>query len=240
MAEEAQEAELRRYLLGSWEETPALDCQAIELRILSDPDFSEFLLALEDEIIDDYLAGRLSPKEAQQFHRRFAQGAADRVLRIEIARALRRNAPRTTRAPTTPFFWKVSAAAAALAAVLVSFNFWLPNDIVRFTLASAALRGDGALPRLDLGPDIAAVELELELDSTGYPAYAVSLNDADGRPLVAEESLAARPRGERSFVRLRVARDHLPPGDYVVSVSGVTGDGMHEPLGSYVFRVLPR
>ena len=236
MADEDREAEFRAYLLGDSSET---DSQAIELRIVSDPDFAELLLALEDEVIDDYLAGRLSPKEALQFDRRFAQGAADRVLRIELARELRRKAAPTRSTSTYPLFWKLSAAAAVLAAVVVSLNTWIWNDIARFQLDSASLRGDGSLPRINLGPDINTVELELELESGGYPTYTASLADADGRTLFTRDGLVAGPRGGRFFVRLRVARDQLPAGDYVLSLSGVTADGQREPLATYVFRVRP-
>ncbi|HBR57998.1 MAG TPA: hypothetical protein DEA22_11115, partial [Blastocatellia bacterium] len=50
--------ELRRFLLGLVESES--EREAIELRLLQDPDFLEELEASEDDIIEDYVDGSLS------------------------------------------------------------------------------------------------------------------------------------------------------------------------------------
>jgi hypothetical protein len=58
----------RCYLLGILDEPQQ---QELEQRLLTDETFSEELKIVEDELIDDYLAGRLTPAEREQFELHF-------------------------------------------------------------------------------------------------------------------------------------------------------------------------
>jgi len=60
--------EMRSYLLGTLDKDQRVQ---FEERILSDPSVYEELLAAEEELIDEYVAGDLSAKEQQQFDQHF-------------------------------------------------------------------------------------------------------------------------------------------------------------------------
>lgn len=76
----------RRYLLGLL----GVDGQeSVEIRMLSDARFLEEMEISEDELIDDYLGGELSPPERESFERYFL-AAPDHRLRLRQGQALRR------------------------------------------------------------------------------------------------------------------------------------------------------
>lgn len=77
---------IRRYLLG----TPTADeQQGIELRLLTDPAFFDELSAREDELVDEYASGLLTPAERASFETVFL-AAPERRQKLQFALALRR------------------------------------------------------------------------------------------------------------------------------------------------------
>lgn len=77
---------LRQYLLGT---LPEAARQPVEERLLTDRPFFEELLAAEDELIDEYLAGTLSPAAIESFTGHFLQ-SDERQSKLQFARAFRR------------------------------------------------------------------------------------------------------------------------------------------------------
>ena len=75
---------LTRYLLGEFSGVERAD---IEDRYLSERDLFDELLVAEDELIDDYVRGRLSPKDQESFEQDFLCTAA-RQERVKSSRAL--------------------------------------------------------------------------------------------------------------------------------------------------------
>jgi hypothetical protein len=92
-----------RYLLGDLTDDEQVE---VEDRAFADHQYMERMLAVEDDLIDNYLRGSLSERERSQFEKRFL--ASDhRRQKIEFARALaevssRRAAPADQEAP----FWE--------------------------------------------------------------------------------------------------------------------------------------
>ena len=79
--------ELRRFLLGLVESES--EREAIELRLLQDPDFLEELEASEDDIIEDYVDGSLSDEETEAFENNFIL-TKERVAKVNFAKIAER------------------------------------------------------------------------------------------------------------------------------------------------------
>lgn len=77
---------IRRYLLGA--SAPA-EAEQIERRLLADPAFYDEVSACEDELLDEYVGGRLAARERENFERVFL-AAPERRQRLRFALALRR------------------------------------------------------------------------------------------------------------------------------------------------------
>jgi hypothetical protein len=80
------EGEIREYLLGSLSETRK---EALEEQYLTDARSLERIEMVEDELIDDYLEGRLTPDERLKFQQVFLT-IDTRNEKLRLARALRK------------------------------------------------------------------------------------------------------------------------------------------------------
>lgn len=82
------------------------------------------------------------------------------------------------------------------------------------------------------------LQLNLERPSV-HNEYSASLETADGNPVWRKASFGSRPNAtelERVGLPPIPARD-LPPGDYVLFLSGKISGGDFEPVASYSFRI---
>lgn len=87
MKSNAEERDVvRLYLLGL---LPAAEQQPLEERLFTDDAFYEEILIAEDELIDQYLAGRVAPSERERFEEHFLT-TPERWQKLRFARALRR------------------------------------------------------------------------------------------------------------------------------------------------------
>lgn len=73
-----------RYLLGG---LPSEEQEDLEERYFSDPDLHEELRAASDDLIDDYLSGRLSADDRKRFEEYFLRSPRQR-RRLELVRAV--------------------------------------------------------------------------------------------------------------------------------------------------------
>jgi hypothetical protein len=150
---------LVRYLLGDLPEEAQVE---IETRAFQDQQYLRNIQAVESDLIDAYVQGRLSEGERQQFEGRFF-ASAERRRKVEFARALARVAPefaviekaaRPRRTPA-PAAWpsifdaflrrlgpavKYGLAAAAL--LIVIGGSWLIVESLRLRAQLAALRAE--------------------------------------------------------------------------------------------------
>ena len=62
------EAMIRRYLLGDLTQD---ELEALELRLLGDADFLHWVSLMEEELVDEYVGGRLSSEERKKFESSF-------------------------------------------------------------------------------------------------------------------------------------------------------------------------
>jgi len=82
---ESQKTALRRYLLGS---APEDERESVEQALLADENLYEELLAIEDELIDQYVWGQLPEPERTSFLQ-YLDALPDHKERLEFAQALR-------------------------------------------------------------------------------------------------------------------------------------------------------
>lgn len=82
-----QNTQLRRYLL---DELPADEQQLIEERLLIDNDYLEQMLIVEEDLIDDYSAGKLSPQQQTNYQKLFLASPEGRQ-KLQISRVLKKH-----------------------------------------------------------------------------------------------------------------------------------------------------
>jgi len=137
----APETEQRiiRYVLGQLT-SPELD--EVEDRLMADEAFFEQVEAVEAEVCDDYVAGRLSTADRAAFDARLP-GNAGLQRRVAFARALAASASHGT--GITTWWW---AAAAALI-VTIAGAMWFTRDrsATAPTIASGPASGSAPMPQ---------------------------------------------------------------------------------------------
>src|SRR5215213_8421894 len=92
MKEPKQETEIRRYLLGELSDS---EREHVEERLISDGDYKEEVLTVEEELLEDYLAGVLSPPERELFHKNYLSAPLQKQ-KLRIAQALGKYAAQTS------------------------------------------------------------------------------------------------------------------------------------------------
>lgn len=119
-----QEKKLMHYLLGELSEAERAELEDL---YLVDQDFFDRLLAAEDDLIDDYVQGRLSKKESRLFEENFLT-SPERRDRVRAARALSRFVEAN----------QVARAKASLPARMLSY-FKVGSTAMRFAVSAAML-----------------------------------------------------------------------------------------------------
>lgn len=245
--------EIRHYLLGDLSEEAR---RRVEERLLTEENFLEELTLAEEELLDDYVAGRLAAAERPGFEQHFLS-TEERRRQLRFARALGRYAsahagrrPRPARGDSLRAFWgglnwAVRAGFALGAVAVIAGALWLarpagpptPRTFAAITLtAGAGDRAEGALAakvRLPLGAD--ALKMTLTLPEGAPPATkyrAEMLNNKGGT-----EPLEVVGRDERT-VAVVVPGARLARGQYAVRLHAVGADGAERRVGgSYLFDV---
>lgn len=112
------ERRILRYVLG---QLTSPELEDVEDRLLADEAFFEQVEAVEAEVCDDYVAGRLSAADHAAFDARLP-GNAGLQRRVAFARALAASAPHASRMAT---WWWAAAAALVLA---TASAMWFARD----------------------------------------------------------------------------------------------------------------
>jgi hypothetical protein len=112
-----------------------------------------------------------------------------------------------------------------------------PVRIASFTLAAGLLRDQGGGSRQAIPPGTTLVRVALLLEGNEYGRYRVAVETAEGRRVWDAAELAPRRTRRGSAVAVLVPADRLPPGDYVLSLAGVTADGRVEDAAEYAVRI---
>jgi hypothetical protein len=201
---------LRGYLLGSASDEEA---DHIEEQYFARPEVLDQLTAVENDLIDEYVAGQLTPAEQELFDERYGDSPRRR-LRVAVSRRLRAEArdsrlpvaidshkPPSTVTNVWPLVVGVGVAAAAIVAIAV--NAWL----VRPTLPTAP-------PTASTPATPPPIRSESERPSPSQPhvppdtpstpsVVALALSPLHVRTAAAPATLSIPPGADRVVVRLQ-------------------------------------
>ena len=249
---------MRRYLLGTLDGDQKTQ---FEERILTEAGVYEELLVVEEELIDQYVAGDLSELERQHFESHFLI-TAERQKNLRFGKLLQKYAnshldlteespvqtfslPRTR---TRRWAW-VGIFAALLGCAGIIFVRGLVNKreaaSVQQTIPRVVvtlLPGSGGSTsansqRVIVSPRGAEVKLELELKNSTFRNYKSELF-RENTSLKISDELRMEAKGQQRVVPFTVTGEMLSPGDYQVKLSGVLDSGANEFIDNYSFRVI--
>lgn len=243
------DSDLRAYLLGQASET---DVERLEGRLLDDEETFEVCRGVEDDLFDDFVAGRLSPVERQQFLERYG----DQTGRVAFARALaRRTVGQPAGGGVIQRRWMPLAAAATL---IMAAAGWLlvresprtaapqntaqssvPAPIVATVILTLGTSRSASAPSaVTLPRDASAVELRVRLDPADrFDRYVMELRSSADRVAWHADDLRATPAGADLTLVGQAPASALPDGDYELAVRGARPDGSLDALGFVTLKV---
>lgn len=243
---------IKRYLLGSLAESRKTQ---LEQRLLNDAQLFEEVLIAEDELVDQYVTGRLSDDDKARFESHFLV-TPDRVRKIQFGRAFHRylelnDTPAlTTLKPLRNPFWYVwrPLLAFSLLLIVVLGSYWMwarkdassPHKTQVITLAAGGIRSSGtSFPRATISEDTSTIELRLVVPDIRHRSYKADIHGetTDIKDLISNQTL--EQNGEKSVVFSVEARQ-LPPDDYLMRLSGTDEAGQSEYIDSYRFGIAKR
>lgn len=96
--------------------------------------------------------------------------------------------------------------------------------------------GTGAPPILDLPSGTKKARIQLNLRDVDYTSYSVIIQSADGREIFKHDGLKSTGK-TRVSLALVVPAKRLVPGDYILTLKGVTQNGGVEDVSKSLFRV---
>ncbi|MFN7929796.1 MAG: hypothetical protein U0Y68_17995 [Blastocatellia bacterium] len=106
--------------------------------------------------------------------------------------------------------------------------------VLAFTLGGA-LRKAGDVQPIVILHGTKQVRLQIPLDGEDYPNYQIKLRSAGGASVLNQNLL--RPAPNKKVVAVLLPANKLSPGDYVLTLSGVTSANETEELQQHLFRV---
>ncbi len=247
---------IRAYLLGLSQEN---EQPPIEERLLTDDKFYEELLIAEDELIDEYLAGKLSAPDQKHFEEHFLI-TTERQQKLRFGRALKMyTADKGGVSVPSAHWWSPAKSflsfangfpALALGAgvlLLVLGVSWLAiknsnptpgssGNIVTAVLIPGVSRADGETTRVSIPADTDTLQLKLRLAQGDYEKYNVEIL-GQGTKVWTGTDLRAEQLPEGKFLVLNLPANTFKRDDYQVKLSGQLANGSVEDLASYSFRV---
>lgn len=242
--------DLRRWLLGL---LPEQESRVLEERLIIDSELYEELFIVEEELIDDYIAGRVSAAERAAFQSYF-MNSPERQEQFRIANALRVYIGDTKEteppAEVTPAVyanvsqsrsrWPLASISLLAAALVIVAMVWFA---VRLQPASTGrsmsvvltpggqTREGGTVQRITIPPDTDTLELDLKLTRNDFQKYRATLLNSDGSAVQINDNLSG------PTPRVSVKTQQTPPGEYQLKVDGLNADGSFESTDSYRFIV---
>jgi hypothetical protein len=241
---------IRQYLLGQL--TPELQ-QKVEERLLVEADLLEELEVDEDELIDEYLAGKLSTAERDSFERHF-MATAEREQKLRFAGTLKRyvtasakhdiSAPPVSSAVWNRQNWALRAIAAVVVVGIMAGVLWVyrnrtfsPPTFSTITLTIGSNnRAEGVRPivvKLPLPADALRIVLKLPEGETLTSRYHVRLTDEKGEIKDLEVT-----REDAQSISVVIPAANLQRGQYALKRFTIHADGTEQQVsGSYFFTV---
>lgn len=258
-SEDTKREDLRLYLLGLMS---AEERQAVEERIITDQSDYDEVLIVEEELMDDYLANKLSETEREAFNThfidpperqgdlRFAQ-AFKTYIRDNHADVAEPATTSTNPAPKPNFFagwFPVPRFGLAVAVVLLigvlswigyrSLNPRGPSQVIAVTLSGApVIREGGSVQTVTLPDGDVSVQFSLQVPPAPFENYQAVLHNADGNVLLTSEKSKRPPANADQKIVVNVPAGFLPNGDYQFVLNGLNEKDEPDSVASYRFRV---
>jgi methionine-rich copper-binding protein CopC len=252
MIQNEDQKRIRLYLLGKLADG---EKEQIEQELLANDDLFEEILIVEEELSDEYVAGKLSGEERADFERHFL-ATPERQQNLRFAQALNRYVTaEANREPNSayaaPPSWTkswvgrvgriatvVAVIAVAVAALWFFISTWqTPRTFAAITLTvSPNTRDQGVQSaRVSLPLNADALRISLRLPNPSPPAIryrAELLGDNGG-------SRSLEPAAQdRESVVLEISSAELSRGRYAVNLFAIQADGTAQRInGSYYFTV---
>ena len=254
---------IKSYLLGNLDDSRRIQ---LEERLLNDGELFEELLISEDELVDQYVAGRLTDDEKRRFESHFLV-TADRHRKFQFGRTLNKylelndvsdatvtaDAGRSWMFQNRPALWPIRRPLVAFSLVAIICLgivavYWTitrrdaasssPPHVV--ALVPGATRSEGAsIQRVQIPSHTETVEIRLPVSHIKYEKYAAELRSGSGKVTEVPSSTTYEDQGQKLVVFL-VEADQLPSDDYQLKLIGINSAGEPEFIDSYPFRVLSR
>jgi hypothetical protein len=239
---------VRRYLLGDLTGSDQEHCE--EKFMTGDTSLAELEVA-EDELLDEYLAGRLTADEREQFERHFLS-TPERQKKLRFAKVFRRYvaahqpAPAVTASRIPPSLFNLQtwpARIAIVATLLVMAGFWLymrsgsvmPSYATVTLSISTSTRSAGANDTTVALPDSAGslrVILLLPEDAIAQN-YRVDL-ESDNGETIPTSVIEQKP----DSLIIEIPNQKLQRRQYVVRLFKVSNQGGEQRIpGNYFFSV---
>jgi len=224
--------ELRLWLLGL---LPEQESRSFEERLITDSELYEEVFIAEEELIDDYITGRLSADERKAFESYF-MNSPERQEQFRIANALRVyiGDAKVTKVKRR---WPFAAMSLAAAAVVIAALVWIwPGSTgksynVVLTPGGPTREGGIAQQQITIPSDADTLELDLKLTRNDFQKYRATLLNSDGGTIQITDNLTG------PTLRFSVKTQQTPPGEYRLKVDGMNADGTSESADSYRFSI---
>ena len=252
---------LIRYLL---QDLPGSERLQVEKEYFTDDRVEEQLEALEDELMYDYLQGKLDPARAELFEKRLLPQPRFRE-RAEFAQLLASRIPH----PASRIAHPASPYLRAAVFVLLALCAWLLSDVVRlrkevqiakeklaarkeapvlpppapvlaFLLKPGAQRDGGAGARLIVAAGAAEMQLQLELPAGADPAScsAELLPPTGSAVWNGPVKIVSTPSGKAALVTVPLGK--VGENDYQLILYDVRAGADSVEIADYTFTLLKR
>lgn len=219
---------------------------ALEARMFLEPGLDDAIAVAEDDLIADYVDGRLAPPERTRFERGYLAAAPHRA-RVEAVRLLRQR--QQSLAPARRPWWPAVAAAAVLAVALGALLSRQPAApstadsaarpapapstpsaasplVATLVLTPPVTRGGGAVPTLVRAANVSTIRLEAPFVRD---AVSATIDTIDTAIAVTAGTHPLAPAG----VSMDVEATRLPAGDYTITFV----DSRGRPVARTAFRI---
>ena len=253
---------IREYVLGTHDPE---NQQEFEERLLTDKRLLEQLSIVEDEVVYDYLSGKLSDLEKEKFENRFlATSAGKRELRFfgALKNHVDNLSPSEQGAPLRqswkrflPAFlrnenpWlRVSFATVLLILIFAALFVVLrnrssePGAVFTATLAPGQVKtiGGRQMNVVDVPPGTGTINLQMTIGEQSAESYQASLLTDQGEEKFSRDDLHAESGPTDKFVSVSVPAKILTSGDYRLRLRKRVSSDNFEDIANYSFRMIRR
>ena len=238
---------VRAYLLGQLTDDQQ---QTFEERLLTEDDLTQELEVTAEELVDEYLARQLKPKDSEWFEQNYLaspEGKWSRSVATTLHRYVSNNPIEGKKRgwiEQLATFWNrqavpVRAIAAVAVVVIVVGIFWAvsppsPKSLATLTLTNSPITrsGGGELARISFKEDALKINLIVEAPTPGV-RYRAELINGKGQARTLEP-ISQDP----GSVSVEIPASWLTPGQYAVTLSTISPDKTVQRIpGNYQFII---